>query len=74
MSKLTKEQLEKYLNFINKCIEKNFDITSEERELLGKIELERSSDKNTKDLIDSLMWEQSNANRHEKIDKYLGRK
>lgn len=74
MSKLTKEQLEKYLNFINKCIEKNFDITSEERELLGKIELASSSDKNTKDLIDSLMWEQSNANRHEKIDKYLGRK
>lgn len=74
MSKLTKEQLEKYLNFINKCIEKNFDITSEERELIGKIELASSSDKNTKDLIDSLMWEQSNANRHEKIDKYLGRK
>ena len=66
--------MEKYLNFINKCIEKNFDITSEERELLGKIELASSSDKNTKDLIDSLMWEQSNANRHEKIDKYLGRK
>ena len=52
MSKLTKEQLEKYLNFINKCIEKNFNITSEERELLGKIELASSSDKNTKDLID----------------------
>ena len=31
MIKLTERQLIKYLNFINKCIEKNFDITQEER-------------------------------------------
>ena len=71
MIKLTERQLIKYLNFINKCIEKNFDITQEERELIMEIEFASATDENVKKLINSLLYEQSEEKRNEKIKKYL---
>ena len=62
-----------YLNFINKCIEKNFDITQEERELIMEIEFASATDENVKKLINSLLYEQSEEKRNEKIKKYLNR-
>lgn len=73
MIKLTERQLIKYLNFINKCIEKNFDITQEERELIMEIEFASATDDNVKKLINSLLYEQSEEKRNEKIKKYLNR-
>ena len=73
MIKLTERQLIKYLNFINKCIEKNFDITQEERELILEIEFASATDENVKKLINSLLYEQSEEKRNEKIKKYLNR-
>lgn len=73
MIKLTEKQLIKYLNFINKCIEKNFDITQEERELIMEIEFASATDENVKKLINSLLYEQSEEKRNEKIKKYLNR-
>ena len=73
MIKLTERQLIKYLNFINKCIEKNFDITHEERELIMEIEFASATDENVKKLINSLLYEQSEEKRNEKIKKYLNR-
>lgn len=73
MIKLTQRQLIKYLNFINKCIEKNFDITQEERELIMEIEFASATDENVKKLINSLLYEQSEEKRNEKIKKYLNR-
>jgi hypothetical protein len=73
MIKLTERQLIKYLNFINKCIEKNFDITQEERELIMEIEFASATDENVKKLINSLLYEQSEEKRNEKIKKYLNR-
>ena len=73
MIKLTERQLIKYLNFINKCIEKNFDITQEERELIMEIEFASATDENVKNLINSLLYEQSEEKRNEKIKKYLNR-
>lgn len=73
MIKLTERQLTKYLNFINKCIEKNFDITQEERELIMEIEFASATDENVKKLINSLLYEQSEEKRNEKIKKYLNR-
>lgn len=73
MIKLTERQLIKYLNFINKCIEKNFDITQEERELIMEIEFASTTDENVKKLINSLLYEQSEEKRNEKIKKYLNR-
>lgn len=73
MIKLTERQLIKYLNFINKCIEKNFDITQEERELIMEIEFASATDENVKKLINSLLYEQSEEKRNEKINKYLNR-
>lgn len=73
MIKLTEKQLTKYLNFINKCIEKNFDITQEERELIMEIEFASATDENVKKLINSLLYEQSEEKRNEKIKKYLNR-
>lgn len=73
MIKLTESQLIKYLNFINKCIEKNFDITQEERELIMEIEFASATDENVKKLINSLLYEQSEEKRNEKIKKYLNR-
>lgn len=73
MIKLTQRQLTKYLNFINKCIEKNFDITQEERELIMEIEFASATDENVKKLINSLLYEQSEEKRNEKIKKYLNR-
>ncbi len=73
MIKLTERQLIKYLNFINKCIEKNFDITQEERELIMEIEFASATDQNVKKLINSLLYEQSEEKRNEKIKKYLNR-
>ena len=73
MIKLTERQLIKYLNFINKCIEKNFDITQEERELVMEIEFASATDENVKKLINSLLYEQSEEKRNEKIKKYLNR-
>ena len=66
-------KLTKYLNFINKCIEKNFDITQEERELIMEIEFASATDENVKKLINSLLYEQSEEKRNEKIKKYLNR-
>ena len=60
-------------NFINKCIEKNFDITQEERELIMEIEFASATDENVKKLINSLLYEQSEEKRNEKIKKYLNR-
>ena len=73
MIKLREIQLIKYLNFINKCIEKNFDITQEERELIMEIEFASATDENVKKLINSLLYEQSEEKRNEKIKKYLNR-
>lgn len=73
MIKLTERQLIKYLNFINKCIEKNFNITQEERELIMEIEFASATDENVKKLINSLLYEQSEEKRNEKIKKYLNR-
>lgn len=73
MIKLTERQLIKYLNFINKCIEKNFDITQEERKLIMEIEFASATDQNVKKLINSLLYEQSEEKRNEKIKKYLNR-
>ena len=73
MIKLTQRQLTKYLNFINKCIEKNFDITQEERELIMEIEFASATDENVKKLINSLLYEQSEEKRNEKIKKYLNK-
>ena len=73
MIKLTERQLTKYLNFINKCIEKNFDITQEERELIMEIEFASATDEIVKKLINSLLYEQSEEKRNEKIKKYLNR-
>ena len=73
MIKLTERQLIKYLNFINKCIEKNFDITQEERELIMEIEFASATDENVKKLINSLLYEQNEEKRNEKIKKYLNR-
>lgn len=73
MIKLTEKQLIKYLNFINKCIEKNFDITQEERELIMEIEFASATDENVKKLMNSLLYEQSEEKRNEKIKKYLNR-
>lgn len=73
MIKLTEKQLIKYLNFINKCIEKNFDITQEERELIMEIEFASATDENVKKLINSLLYEQSEEKRNEKIKKYLNK-
>ena len=73
MIKLTERQLIKYLNFINKCIEKNFDITQEERELIMEIEFASATDENVKKLINSLLYEQREEKRNEKIKKYLNR-
>ena len=73
MIKLTERQLIKYLNFINKCIEKNFVITQEERELIMEIEFASATDENVKKLINSLLYEQSEEKRNEKIKKYLNR-
>lgn len=73
MIKLTERQLIKYLNFINKCIEKNFDITQEERELIMEIEFASATDQNVKKLINSLLYEQSEEKRNEKIKKYLNK-
>ena len=73
MIKLTERQLIKYLNFINKCIEKNFDITQEERKLIMEIEFASATDENVKKLINSLLYEQSEEKRNEKIKKYLNR-
>lgn len=73
MIKLTERQLIKYLNFINKCIEKNFDITQEERELIMEIEFASATDENVKKLINSLLYEQSEEKRNEKIKKYLNK-
>ena len=73
MIKLTERQLIKYLNFINKCIEKNFDITQEERELIMEIEFASATDENVKKLINRLLYEQSEEKRNEKIKKYLNR-
>ena len=73
MIKLTERQLIKYLNFINKYIEKNFDITQEERELIMEIEFASATDENVKKLINSLLYEQSEEKRNEKIKKYLNR-
>ena len=73
MIKLTERQLIKYLNFINKCIEKNFDITQEERELIMEIEFASATNQNVKKLINSLLYEQSEEKRNEKIKKYLNR-
>jgi hypothetical protein len=72
---LVKHQLQliKYLNFINKCIEKNFDITQEERELIMEIEFASATDENVKKLINSLLYEQSEEKRNEKIKKYLNK-
>ena len=64
MIKLTEKQLIKYLNFINKCIEKNFDITQEERELIMEIELASAPDENIKKLINILLYEQSEEKRN----------
>lgn len=73
MIKLTERQLIKYLNFINKCIEKNFNITQEERELIMEIEFASATDENVKKLINSLLYEQREEKRNEKIKKYLNR-
>ena len=73
MIKLTERQLIKYLNFINKCIEKNFNITQEELELIMEIEFASATDENVKKLINSLLYEQSEEKRNEKIKKYLNR-
>lgn len=73
MIKLTERQLIKYLNFINKCIEKNFDITQEERKLIMEIEFASATDENVKKLINSLLYEQSEEKRNEKIKKYLNK-
>ena len=73
MIKLTERQLIKYLNFINKCIEKNFDITQEERELIMEIVFASATYENVKKLINSLLYEQSEEKRNEKIKKYLNR-
>ena len=73
MIKLTERQLKKYVNFINNCIEKNFDIRQEERELIMEIEFASATDENVKKLINSLLYEQSEEKRNEKIKKYLNR-
>ena len=73
MIKLTERQLIKYLNFINKCIEKNFDITQEERELIMEIEFASATDENVRKLLNSLLYEQSEEKRNEKIKKYLNK-
>lgn len=73
MAALTKEQLKRYLNFINKCVSKNYNITPEELELLDQMRIISSVDKNTKRLMDALIIEQSNLKREKIAEQYLSK-